>query len=196
MRRLIGKSQSVGGVSPRLGAVSEDGVPWIRGPKRKATDAEYRAIASALRLRILRLCASEALTNKELAERLGRNPATVLHHVRTLVDTGFLEARPVRRGRRGSREVPYLATGKSWAMEGGGSGPAMIEAFVDEVRGVDLDDKAMMCRLGLRLTPEQYKDLCERLGEVLKHFADLPLAPEGKPYSVFVVAHEDMGRSS
>ena len=168
-----------------------------RWPERRAaTEAEAKALASSVRLRILRLCLDQELTNKEIAERLGANPATVLHHVRTLVDTGFLEARPPRRGKRGSREVPYLATGKSWAMEDAGSMPAMIEAFVDEVRDVDLDEKTLMCRLGLRLTPEQYKDLRERLGDVLKHFADLPLAPEGKPYSVFVVAHEDVTRAS
>ena len=170
-----------------------------RWPERHAaTEAEAKALASSVRLRILRLCLDQELTNKEIAERLGANPATVLHHVRTLVDTGFLEALPPRRGKRGSREVPYLATGKSWASDDAdtgvaGRGEAMIGAFLDEVRGVDLD-KTMISRLGLRLTPEQYRDLCDRLMDVLKQFADLPLAPEGRPYSVFVVAHEDVTR--
>jgi len=52
-------------------------------------------------MRILRLCLDDALTNKEIAQRLQRDPASVLHHVRTLVDTGFLEALPARRGRAG-----------------------------------------------------------------------------------------------
>ena len=63
-----------------------------RTPKRAATDAERRALASVLRLRILRMCLYEPLTNREIAERLGLNPATVLHHVRTLADQGFLAA--------------------------------------------------------------------------------------------------------
>ena len=47
-------------------------------------------------------CASTTpLTNREIAERLDRNPATVLHHVRTLVDRGFLAREPTRRGTRG-----------------------------------------------------------------------------------------------
>src|SRR6185312_11020216 len=104
-------------------AMSDERLPLLRGEKRRATDAEFRAIASALRLRVLRLCSDEPLTNKEIAARLGRNPATVLHHVRTLVDTGFLEAMPVRRGTRGSREVPYRATGKSWLMDAEGRRP-------------------------------------------------------------------------
>jgi DNA-binding transcriptional ArsR family regulator len=92
--------------------------------RRRATDAGARALASAVRLRILRLCRDTALTDKELAARLDRNPATVLHHVRTLLQTGFLAAEPERRGPRGAREVPYRATGKSWQMDdAGGPGP-------------------------------------------------------------------------
>ena len=69
--------------------------------RRPATDAEARALASALRLRVLRLCLHEALTNKEIAKRLERDPATVLHHVRTLVNTGFLVSGEPRPGPRG-----------------------------------------------------------------------------------------------
>ena len=59
----------------------------------------------------------------ELAVSLGERPATVLHHVRTLVATGFLTEEAWRRGPRGSTEKPYRATGKSaqldQAMSGG-----------------------------------------------------------------------------
>jgi DNA-binding transcriptional ArsR family regulator len=73
-----------------------------------------RALASGTRLRILKLCQERALTNNDIAQRLGANPATTLHHVRTLVSAGFLEPLPERRGRRGAREVPYAASGKCW----------------------------------------------------------------------------------
>src|ERR1700760_4939847 len=73
--------------------------------RRPATDAEAKALASALRLRILRVCLGEAKTNKEIAEAVHRDPASVLFHVRTLVRTGFLEPGPERRGTRGSREI-------------------------------------------------------------------------------------------
>src|SRR5258707_8984566 len=112
--------------------------------RRPATEEEARALASSLRLRILRLCLDRALTNKEIAARLDANPATTLHHVRKLVATGFLAPQEERRGARGAREVPYLATGKSWTMdvrESGvrGHGTAMIEAFLDEIGMVDAD---------------------------------------------------------
>ena len=62
--------------------------------RRPASEDEARALASTLRMRILRLCLDVSLTNKEIAARLDRDPASVLHHVRTLVRTGFLAAEP------------------------------------------------------------------------------------------------------
>src|SRR5882672_7388900 len=85
--------------------------------RRPATEAEARALASAIRLRIIRLCLDRPMTNKEIAARLDANPATTLHHVRKLVSTGFLEPQEERRGTRGAREVPYLSTGKSWTLD-------------------------------------------------------------------------------
>src|SRR3954449_4853990 len=174
--------------------MTEEGLPLIRGEKRKATDAEYRAIASALRLRILRLCASEALTNKELAERLGRNPATVLHHVRTLVDTGFLVAQPVRRGTRGSREVPYRATGKSWLMDVGDRPPPprdpMLAAFLEEVAAVG-ERRLQSGRLGLRLSPEHLAEVRSRLGALLDESARRPGDPDGERWSVYIGMHPE-----
>src|SRR5690554_6928560 len=81
-------------------------------------DADARALASVLRMRILRLCLDDALTNQEIAARLGLPPANTYHHVRTLVRRGFLAAQPERVGTRGAREVPYLATRKSWRAKG------------------------------------------------------------------------------
>src|SRR5262245_38722754 len=121
--------------------------------QRPATEAEARALASAIRLRILRLCLDRALTNKEIAGRLGTHPATVLHHVRTLVATGFLAPEEERRGTRGAREVPYRATGKSWVVdvqetaEHSGVGQAMIDAFLAEIRLVDLDRDVRLARM-------------------------------------------------
>jgi DNA-binding transcriptional ArsR family regulator len=78
----------------------------VAGQRRAATDEEARAMASPLRLRILRLCLDQSLTNKQIAAALDRDPATVLHHVRTLVRTGFLAAGDERRGARGAPRGP------------------------------------------------------------------------------------------
>jgi DNA-binding transcriptional ArsR family regulator len=166
-----------------------------RHEKRPATEAEAKALASAVRLRILRLCLDRPMTNKEIARRLEANPATVLHHVRTLVDTGFLAAQPARRGTRGAREVPYLATRKSWRLElaGMNDGSAMVGAFLDEIRHVDLR-QSFLNRLGLRLSPEEHKELRTRLYAILDEFQGRPPTPGGRPYSVFVSIHEDVTR--
>ena len=166
--------------------------------RRPATDAERRALASGLRLRILRLCLDEPRTNREIAERLGRNPATILHHVRTLVDTGFLAAEPVRRGTRGAREIPYRATGLSWALDvDDDRGPdvdAMLEAFLAEVRDVDRQ-QIRSARLGLRLRPDELEEFHVRLQEVLDEYAARPPSPDGEPVSVFLAIHPDAGRA-
>jgi DNA-binding transcriptional ArsR family regulator len=165
-------------------------------PRRQATEDEARTLASAVRLRILRLCLGEELTNKEIAERLDRDPASVLHHVRRLVDTGFLEALPARRGARGAREIPYRATGKSWKLSIGdeaeparGTG-AMLDAFLDELAqsGGELADAS---RLGLRLRPEHHEEFRRRVGEVLDEFAGRPPDPDGEWFSVFFAMHPD-----
>lgn len=177
--------------------------PWLLAalqPRRPATDAEARALGSALRLRILRLCLDEALTNKEIADRLGRPPASVLHHVRRLVDTGFLASMPVRRGTRGAREVPYRATGKSWFVHVADAKlrnpapetAAMLDAFLAELAeaggAAAIDD---MTRLGLRLREPDREELSRRLQEVFDDFAGRVPDPAGEPWSLFFALHRD-----
>jgi predicted ArsR family transcriptional regulator len=174
--------------------MTEEGAPLIHGEKRRATDAEARALASALRLRILRLCLSEALTNKEIAARLGRNPATVLHHVRTLVDTGFLEALPVRRGTRGSREVPYRATGKSWLMDVDDRPPPaqdpMLAAFLEEIAEVG-EQRLQSSRLALRLSLADLAEFRRRLHGLLDEYARRPTDPHGDRWSLYLGMHPE-----
>ena len=169
------------------------GLPEEVPARRPATDAEARALASGLRLQILRLTLDEALTNKEIAERVDRNPASVLHHVRTLVDAGFLRAEPVRRGARGSREVPYRATGKSWQLEAPKVGRAVLAAFLAEVEQVPAD-ALQTTRLGLRLSEDEVEELSHRLHELLEDFRSRPPSPAAEPWSAFFALHPDSGR--
>ncbi|SDX76324.1 Helix-turn-helix domain-containing protein [Modestobacter sp. DSM 44400] len=168
--------------------------PGRDGIRRPATDAEARALASAVRLRVLRLCLDEALTNREIASRLDRNPASVLHHVRTLVDAGFLAPEQERRGSRGAREVPYRATGKSWLMDlDGRPAPArdpLLAAFLDEVAGVG-EDQLSSTRLGLRLSVAELAEFRDRLYGLLDEFARRPADPAGEKWSVYLGMHPD-----
>ena len=65
-----------------LGAPREEG-PGADEAVRPASevDADARALASVVRMRILRLCLDEALTNKQIAERLVISHRTVQNHV-------------------------------------------------------------------------------------------------------------------
>lgn len=157
-------------------------------------DADARALASSLRVRILRICLDEPRTNKEIAQALGKNPATTLHHVRTLVARGFLAAQPARTGARGAREVPYLATGKSWTADlGPGGHRVLLDAFLEELSAAD-PARVDMGRLGLRLDAEGRDELSRRLNEVLEDFRQREPAADGEPWSVFIAIHHDASR--
>ena len=167
-------------------------------PGRPPTLQEARALAHPLRLRILRLCLDEAQTNKELAAALGERPATVLHHVRTLLATGFLREEPWRRGPRGSTEKPYRATGKSAQLDhglsSGGSLKAVFEAVVAEIDEAGPDAVIEGVRMPMRLGPGQLDEL---LGQVRALIDSFPgpeeymsaQDPEGDPYALLMVLH-------
>ncbi|MDX6200760.1 MAG: hypothetical protein QOE24_2297 [Frankiales bacterium] len=161
--------------------------------RRPATDEEARALASSLRLRILRICLGEARTNKEIAGTLGRDPASILHHVRTLVRTGFLEAQDERRGARGAREVPYLATRKSWHLSTPAEDRAMVDTFLEEV-ALAPPAEVDTARLGLRLAPEDMAEFRSRMRELLDDFAGRPDDPAAPAWSLFLVLHPDPNR--
>jgi predicted ArsR family transcriptional regulator len=164
--------------------------------RRPATLEEMRAVAHPLRLQILRLCLDQAMTNQQLAERLAKDPATVLHHVRTLVTTGFLAVEPVRHGDSGALEKPYRATGKSWTLDVGDRGDeyeavalAALDAFRAELLEAGPHSTRSWARLGLTLNEQSLKELTERLSNVLQDFVDRGRDENGEPYGVYWVVH-------
>jgi DNA-binding transcriptional ArsR family regulator len=190
---MTNPSTPPGTLADRFGRVTE---------RRPAVEAEAKALASEIRLRILRVCLDEPRTNHEIAERLGVNPGTTLHHVRKLVKTGFLAPQQVRRGTRGAREIPYLATGKTWWL-----GPpdtatsagytrtnAMVDAFLQEFSRVPEPDQALMYRAGLWLTDSEHDKLGRRVQALLEEYMGRPRTADARPYSLFTVVHPDVGR--
>ncbi|TNU74058.1 winged helix-turn-helix transcriptional regulator [Miniimonas arenae] len=155
-----------------------------------AAEAVARALSSPLRMRILRLCAFDARTNKELAELLDLNPGTVLHHVRTLVDVDMLAPQEPRTGRRGAKEIPYKATGRSWHSRVPGMSIVLLETMRQQLAGVDPDEVATTW-MGLRLNAAHKAELDQRLYGLIQEFKERGPDPDGDAWSLVTVLHPD-----
>ena len=162
--------------------------------KRPATRAEAAALASDVRLRIIRLTQGREMTNKELAAALGKDPATTLHHVRKLVETGFLIEQPPRRGTRGSREKPYLGTRLSieLSFDEGDDREAVAEAalgaFLGEIADLGVA-AADLTRVVYQLPAEHTEQLLTRLHSVLAEYVDLPFDPAAERTAIFLASY-------
>jgi DNA-binding CsgD family transcriptional regulator len=164
--------------------------------RRPATADEAKAMAHPLRLRVLRLCLDQELTNKELAERLGKDPGTLLHHVRILVRTGFLAPGETRHGAHGALEKPYRATGKSWTLnfdhpgepDPGISRP-MLQAFLDELADAGPGAMRNEVRLGLTLSEASLGEFERRLMALLDEFVERSPEPGGTAYGLYLAMH-------
>lgn len=171
-----------------------DGAAVPRGapPRRTATARERTALASEVRLRIIRLTHHRPLTNKELAERVAKDPATTLHHVRKLVAAGFLEAQPPRRGKRGSWEIPYRSTGLSWSLELGTRDAevteAMLAAFLGELADSGVDELAQT-RLVVQVGEAARSEFLARLQALLDEFVARDADPGARRWAVYLAMH-------
>ncbi len=145
--------------------------------RRLATIAEAKAMAHPLRLRILRMCGMQELTNKQLADRLDRDPGTVLYHVRQLTAVGLLEPAPVRTGESGALEKPYRATDQLLRLESTpalslpGGALAPIQAFQEELREAGPESVEKISRLVLHLSPAEAEELATRLVAIFDEYA-------------------------
>jgi DNA-binding transcriptional ArsR family regulator len=150
-------------------------------------------LAHPVRLRILRLLRFDELTNAEIAVHLEMNPATTLHHIRTLLKSGFIEPGVPRPGPNGITEKPYRATVKSWTLEitdgptRARAGAAAIDAFATEIAEPGAKIEAMT-RLTLNLSPENLTELRQRLFDVFDEYENRS-DPGGDPYALFLAIH-------
>ncbi|HEX5408095.1 MAG TPA: helix-turn-helix domain-containing protein [Pseudonocardiaceae bacterium] len=170
--------------------MTSDEPPSGTSGRRPASRAEAAALASAVRLRIIRLTAKRPLTNKEIAQRLGKDPATTLYHVRKLVATGFLVAQPERSGARGSKEIPYLGTMLSWRLtEKPGYedeiGEAMLSAFLGEVADIGIAELEQT-RLVTQLDEAGLAEFTRRVQDLMDEFAARPKKSGSQEVGIYV----------
>lgn len=164
------------------------------------TTAQIKAVASSLRLRILRLCNDREWTNKELADRLERDPATILHHLRLLVAAGLIESTGVRQGPSGAYEKPYRSTGRSWHISFGDNAYipheqgelTMLRAFREELAEAGYDSLAELSRFHLHLDDDELRTFITRLFQLLDEYqlSDRMRQERGAPsYGGLVALH-------
>jgi DNA-binding transcriptional ArsR family regulator len=162
----------------RPGALPGDSGTRYPRERRPPTVREAKALGHPLRLRILRLTGQRELTNKQLADRLGRDPGTVLFHVRQLVDAGLLEPTQVRTGESGALEKPYRSTHRSWWIDNPlGSGDpderlAPFEAFEAELREAGPESVWTSNRFTLHLSAQELDELECRILAVLDEYVE------------------------
>lgn len=146
--------------------------------RTEPTPEQFKAVASPLRLRILRLCRDREWTNKELADRLDRDPATILHHLRLLLAAGLIEATPVRQGRSGAYEKPYRSTNRSWQLnfdrpaadEEDEGQLAMVTAFSQELAEAGDDSVAELDRFHLHLDADNLATFTARFVALVEDY--------------------------
>jgi DNA-binding transcriptional ArsR family regulator len=162
----------------------EPGRSAVDARRRRATVLQAKAASHPLRLRIVRLCGLQPMTNKQLADRLGTQPGTTLYHVRLLVEAGLLEPAPVRTGASGALEKPYRTTGQSWWLSAYGDtdegepyddrddqlSMAPIQAFQAELREAGPGSVRTFARFMLHLSEAEVRELDRRLLEVLDEY--------------------------
>ncbi|MFI7641018.1 ArsR/SmtB family transcription factor [Nonomuraea sp. NPDC049400] len=170
------------------------GFPDYDLEERKVVTAphELRAIADPFRGILLDLLLERAATVSELAQAVGRPKSTVAHHVKVLLDAGFLRVVRTRRVRaieesfygRTARNIyvgkvrPEDVTPPPW--------PNELADAAEESMPAYLADRMRALRHHVSISERQAAEFWERVIALLNEFDQLPR--EGDiPYS-FVVS--------
>lgn len=151
--------------------------------------AKGRALSSPLRLRILRLCLHQSRTNKEIAELLDLNPASSLHHVRTLVRTGFLLAEERRKGRAGPPRCPTSPAASPGALRWTTSRPSSSRRSCRK-SGISPEDIEVW-RLGVKFNAARREEMLGKLRAVVDEYVALPADDDGEATSLMIAHHRD-----
>ncbi|GAA1846121.1 hypothetical protein [Brevibacterium marinum] len=105
-----------------------------------------------------------------------------------LVNTGFLEAQEARRGRRGAREIPDRATGKSWYLNAGDMTHPMIDAFVAEFDSAPHEERTLR-RMAAMLTADEVDEFRDRIDALFEEFRSRRSGRDTKQWALFTAMH-------
>jgi DNA-binding transcriptional ArsR family regulator len=136
---------------------------------------QLKALGHPLRLRVLETLGEteEALSNRELAQRLGVDPGHLHFHVRMLLRANLIRQVPSDRG----REKPYRAAAKTLKVA-----PELVSAGASSLHDAVMDDlqraqaehgtegRFRFVRVTVRVDPEKAMDV---LSELVPRFDEL-----------------------
>jgi DNA-binding transcriptional ArsR family regulator len=154
---------------------------------------QLKALGHPLRLKVLELLGEndEALTNRDLAQRLGVDPGHLHFHVRMLMRAGLIERAEGGQG----REKPYRAVAKTIRVA-----PKLLAAgatATNDIHAAMLEDvqtgwakfgpqgRFRSAQMTVRLDPERVRELWAELSKKADDLEDT----SREPLSITLVAH-------
>jgi DNA-binding transcriptional ArsR family regulator len=170
-------------------------------PARGATAAEAKALAHPVRIRILQALRHESKTNKEIAEALGTTPGATLHHVNVLLEQGFIEMQKKRIGRRGAREIPYEATGKTRILSFQDNSPssvdvrdAILRSALEGYTAAPTKARVDEWSVTLHLTPERLDGFQKSIQGIITEYAQDSPTTDTEKYGFFGAGYRHLKR--
>ena len=159
---------------------------------------QLKAFADPLRGRVLHLLTQEAMTNQQLADRLGEPQAKVLYHLRFLLDAGLIVL-VEERIRGGNVEKYYRATARLYGLRPSPEEPStfaatMLEAALQEVAASEAtwpDQPVDWETRRLRVSPDRAREFNHRLHELLAEYWGGPDPDDPDDVSKVRLAPED-----
>ena len=138
---------------------------------------QLKALGHPLRLRVLEMLGEteEALSNRELAQRLGVDPGHLHFHVRMLLRAGLIQQVPTE----GGREKPYRAAARTLKVA-----PELVSAGASNLHLAVMDDlqraqaehsqegRFRFVRVTVRMDPKKAFDVLSELVPRLEELED------------------------